>query len=68
MGTQKGGTIMEFTESGQFEEEYASGGTQCDPEGFDFANYRPGMLAEAEDRLNEARDRAFEYEFFSFGC
>ncbi|MGO8821563.1 MAG: hypothetical protein ACLQT6_01480 [Desulfomonilaceae bacterium] len=38
-------------------------------EGKDCVNYYPGMLADIEEELGEARDRAFEEEFFcGFGC
>jgi hypothetical protein len=38
-------------------------------EGQDCVNYYPGMLADIEEELGEARDRAFEEEFFcGSGC
>jgi hypothetical protein len=35
-----------------------SGGPNC-------MNYRPGMMSEMEDELNEARDGVFEQQFFT---
>ena len=36
-------------------------------EGRDCVNYYPGMLADIEEELNEAREREFERQFFC-GC
>jgi len=58
---------MEISESRPYEQGKDAAVFSAEQEEAECINYYPGLLADLEDELNEARDREFERLFFC-GC